>query len=142
VYPKEPGTVYPKEPGTVYPKEQGTVYPKEQGTVYPKEQGIGVSQDMRQARPNVIGHTYRKIMGHVGLRERSYALTMQATGQASAHCGDAKWPSHSTQVVASITYRMPSPSVIDWVGHSGRQAPQAIQSSIIFIAIVILSIKR
>jgi hypothetical protein len=31
---------------------------------------------------------------------------------------------------------MPSPSVIDSVGHSGVQAPQAIQSSVIFIAMM------
>src|ERR1041384_2556530 len=32
---------------------------------------------------------------------------------------------------------MPSPSLIDSVGHSGTHAPQAMQSSVIFMAMVI-----
>jgi hypothetical protein len=32
---------------------------------------------------------------------------------------------------------MPSPSLIDSVGHSGTQAPQAMHSELIFIAMVI-----
>jgi hypothetical protein len=32
---------------------------------------------------------------------------------------------------------MPSPSLMDSVGHSGTQAPQAMQSSVIFIVMVV-----
>jgi hypothetical protein len=64
------------------------------------------------------------------------ALTMHSTGQTEAHWGESWWPTHSTQVAASITYKTPSPSVIESVGHSGMHAPQAMHSSWIFIAMV------
>jgi len=65
-----------------------------------------------------------------------FAWTMQSTGQTLTHLGESWWPWHSTQVAWSITYRMPSPSLMDSVGHSGTQAPQAMQSSVIFIVMV------
>jgi hypothetical protein len=36
-----------------------------------------------------------------------------------------------------MTYKMPSPSLMDSVGHSGTHAPQAMQSSVIFMDMVI-----
>lgn len=36
-----------------------------------------------------------------------------------------------------MTYVMPSPSLMDSVGHSGTHAPQAMQSSVIFIVMVV-----
>jgi hypothetical protein len=36
-----------------------------------------------------------------------------------------------------MTYIVPSPSLMELVGHSGMQAPQAMQSSVIFMDIAI-----
>lgn len=66
---------------------------------------------------------------------KNYAGTIQLTGQTSTHCGVGECPSHSMQVAALITYTMPSPSLMELVGHSGRHTPQAMQSSKIFRAI-------
>jgi hypothetical protein len=41
-----------------------------------------------------------------------------------------------------MTYRTPSPSLIDSVGHSGTQAPQAMQSSRIFMVMMVSPIKE
>jgi len=69
----------------------------------------------------------------VGIIPNYSALTMQSTGQTSTHFGVSWWPTHSTQVAWSITYRTPSPSLMDSVGHSGMHAPQAMHSSLIFM---------
>ncbi len=64
---------------------------------------------------------------------RYSAFTMHSTGQTVTHCGESWCPSHSTHVLWSMTYRTPSPSLIDSVGHSGIHAPQAMHSSVIFM---------
>lgn len=47
-------------------------------------------------------------------------------------------PSHSLHFSGSITYM--SPSLIAVFGHSGRQSPQAVHSSVILIAIKLTSL--
>jgi hypothetical protein len=62
----------------------------------------------------------------------AFRMVVSATGQTAWHCGLSKCPTHSTHVAGSIKYGVPS--VIELVGHSGTQAPQAMHSSVIFMA--------
>src|SRR6185503_18187510 len=79
-----------------------------------------------------------------------------STGQTAAHCGSSKWPTHSVQRSWVITYILsptpwPSPTWLPFVsaslrvskiasfGHSGRQAPQEIHSSVISNAMTLAS---
>ncbi|OFZ17818.1 MAG: hypothetical protein A2X94_04425 [Bdellovibrionales bacterium GWB1_55_8] len=65
---------------------------------------------------------------------KDQAFTGASTGQTAWHWGDACLPWHSVQAAALITY-LSSPAVIAEFGHSGSQAPQLVQSSVIFKAI-------
>src|SRR3990172_1468255 len=78
-----------------------------------------LSQDFRDMAPGLPGSCHKALQ----------AGTQQSTGQTLAHFGESKWPLHSMQTLGSITYI--SPSEIALTGHSGRQTPQATQSSVI-----------
>ncbi|SBT07870.1 hypothetical protein ACCAA_50107 [Candidatus Accumulibacter aalborgensis] len=63
---------------------------------------------------------------------------MQPDGQTSTHNGESLWPSHSVHVLASILKKI-LPELIDLVGQTGLQSPQAVHmSESIFIAMVFL----
>jgi len=62
---------------------------------------------------------------------------MQPDGQTSTHNGESLWPSHSVQVPASILKKI-LPELIDLVGQTGLQSPQAVHmSGSIFIAMML-----
>src|SRR5512144_1606167 len=58
---------------------------------------------------------------------------MQSTGQTSMHFCVSCAPTHSVQRSGATMYVVPS-VLIAWFGHSGSQAPQAMHSSTIFMA--------
>jgi hypothetical protein len=64
------------------------------------------------------------------------AALMQPDGQTSTHNGESLWPSHSVQVAPSILKKI-LPELIDLVGQTGLQSPQAVHmSESIFIAMM------
>jgi hypothetical protein len=63
---------------------------------------------------------------------------MHSTGQIATQRDPPSIPSHSLHVFGSITYM--SPSLIASLGHSGRQSPQAVHSSVILIAMKFTSL--
>jgi len=68
----------------------------------------------------------------------SQAGLMQLDGQTSTHSGESLWPSHSVQVPTSILKKI-LPVLIDLVGQTGLQSPQAVHmSGSIFIAMRVL----
>ena len=54
---------------------------------------------------------------------------MQSAGQTSLHCGSSSAPTHSVHRSGSITY-IGSPTLIASFGHTGLQASQAVQLSL------------
>jgi len=73
----------------------------------------------------------------VRLKPLGQAGLMQPDGQTSTHKGLSLWPSHSVQVAASILKKI-LPELIDLVGQTGLQSPQAVHmSGSIFIAMML-----
>jgi len=68
----------------------------------------------------------------------NHAGTMLPDGQTSTHSGESLWPSHSVQVPTSILKKI-LPALIDFVGQTGLQSPQAVHmSGSILIAMMFL----
>jgi len=69
---------------------------------------------------------------------RYVAFSIHSTGQMATQRDPPSIPSHSLHFSGSITYMSPSPIAV--FGHSGRQSPQAVHSSVILIAIKFTSL--
>src|SRR5215468_11898435 len=60
---------------------------------------------------------------------------MQFAGQTSLHCGSSSAPTHSVHFIGSMMY-IGLPTEIALFGHTGSQASQAVQASVIISAMM------